>query len=767
MNAGSNPQIRDYDGKSCLDYGIDLGRHEIVDLLLTFDASRVKTAKRSRKHDGKDIKIWIDAICINQNDIEEKSMVVGTMDKICSHQNARYVSVWLGKDDGLGGSAVGAIEKLYPAFASRIIYDSGIIPYKNVPPTEYARAGIPYVTNQEWIALASLFLRQNFIRLWCLQEVVLPKNIVMYLGPYEIPWHEFIEVADGLSWMQSKFTISPSSKFRSGYSHHIEAEACLISELRRRKFLDEASTSTRDTWFESTQNFWRGDGKLCQIPLLEMIFRTITFKCYDPRDHIYALIGLCRNHPESPQIEVDYAKPFEEIYADITRMMFEGLRAANKPSLEVVACIKDSSERNNDKLPSWVPHFGEPGLSTFWAEKFSAAGNASTLLDTVHGRSGQSHELVLFGQRVDTIRNLATKRPGRQKVSMFNLDTAWPSLLLDMPQIYPHTKQPRTEALWRTLCSDTPATDDIIRSRSAANDSDSVQVLTTDSVAPAQYATQFRDQYCAMILAHAEQSAHLALKMRTTRPGVLLQALMGLQIRRNTDDPTPFTVKAPTDEEVAKIRDTSLESSYFADPKIRQSLSDLFLLEEYDNVSTEGPGCFTPSRLQVEAFISDPPFRVWLPGPMNASDYPFNPNVQSKQQAADTQIMDDLPLGEDGFRAQFGRYHGGRRLFVTEGERFIGLGPMSMQKDDEIWVVKGSRVPVLLRRCEEENSGHGDKSSQNVADDMKESSASEHETFQQRKTGKYFKLIGDLYVHGVMHGEAVKEEEDWDEIILS
>lgn len=60
-----------------------------------------------------------------------------------------------------------------------------------------------------------------------------------------------------------------------------------------------------------------------------------------------------------------------------------------------------------------------------------------------------------------------------------------------------------------------------------------------------------------------------------------------------------------------------------------------------------------------------------------------------------------------------------RRYFITEGGR-LGLGTRSLGVGDEVWVLGGAETPVLLRK---------------------------------NADGQY-RLIGECYVHGIMHGEA-------------
>jgi hypothetical protein len=61
-----------------------------------------------------------------------------------------------------------------------------------------------------------------------------------------------------------------------------------------------------------------------------------------------------------------------------------------------------------------------------------------------------------------------------------------------------------------------------------------------------------------------------------------------------------------------------------------------------------------------------------------------------------------------------------RRLFSTSTHK-IGLGPKSLREDDEIWLLKGARYPFVLRRLENGN----------------------------------YQLVGESYIHGIMHGEAL------------
>ena len=78
-----------------------------------------------------------------------------------------------------------------------------------------------------------------------------------------------------------------------------------------------------------------------------------------------------------------------------------------------------------------------------------------------------------------------------------------------------------------------------------------------------------------------------------------------------------------------------------------------------------------------------------------------------------------------------------RQLFITE-KGFIGMGPQTARVGDDVFVLKGGRVPFVLR------GDGGDE-------------------------GKFW-LVGDCYVHGVMEGEVVSGndggEKKWMWVVL-
>ena len=67
-----------------------------------------------------------------------------------------------------------------------------------------------------------------------------------------------------------------------------------------------------------------------------------------------------------------------------------------------------------------------------------------------------------------------------------------------------------------------------------------------------------------------------------------------------------------------------------------------------------------------------------------------------------------------------------RRLMTTKDGK-IGMVPGRTQKEDQIWVLFGCSIPLVLRKCKAEGS---------------------------------YEVVGECYLHGYMNGEIIKELQD-------
>ena len=137
---------------------------------LKASATLVWALKYLRRPD-RDRTLWIDAICINQQSVDEKNHQVQMMSQIYSF--ASNVCIWLGLDDVESHMAITFIkdEILQLQHFDKLCEDEA--------------------NSRKWQSLLLLMQRPWFFRRWVVQEIALAKDAMIYCGPDTISWKDF------------------------------------------------------------------------------------------------------------------------------------------------------------------------------------------------------------------------------------------------------------------------------------------------------------------------------------------------------------------------------------------------------------------------------------------------------------------------------------------------------------------------------------------------------------------------------------------------
>lgn len=238
---------------------------------------RLRDEKQSRM-------LWIDAICVNQEDAQECSSQVAMMNKI--FRTAKAVLMWLGEDEENANLAFNSISILAHAYdqADQESFD------QRGPPT----AGKPFNKGailealdrmpkkdrvvQGWTALAN---RTYFQRVWIFQEVILARSrgIVM-CGSLSSPWDSFKAALRGFMAWQNTWVYS-------------------IYKLL------------------ANDDDYRKDGELDFARALEAM---ATFQCSDARDKIFATLGLVEQDQQN-HIVADYTNTIQEVTVKANKLI--------------------------------------------------------------------------------------------------------------------------------------------------------------------------------------------------------------------------------------------------------------------------------------------------------------------------------------------------------------------------------------------------------------------------------------------------------------
>jgi hypothetical protein len=212
---------------------------------------------------GKKRALWVDAICVNQRDLAERSAQVAVMYAI--YNRASEVIIWLGEEYDESDYALEAI-------AASTQLDS-------------ERTFRPEAQKAIW----SLYNRPYWGRLWILQEVCLAEKLRLCCGWKSIPWDHFDHF-----WMH--------------FRHFIQSAASdKRTSLQRSYLLPESLEKLMDMTHRRT----------CFSGMLHLLQVSRHLQCSDIRDRVFGLVGLLHQRLGSDPLQADYSINLQQLYVDV------------------------------------------------------------------------------------------------------------------------------------------------------------------------------------------------------------------------------------------------------------------------------------------------------------------------------------------------------------------------------------------------------------------------------------------------------------------
>jgi hypothetical protein len=286
---------------------------------------------------------WIDALCINQDDMDEKARQIPRMGDIYS--KAQQVIVWLGPNDGAEmDKHVGDDLR----FARGHMY---VI--KKCFPKCYSSNGAAAVLSQTPIARIVRHRRQTgrltglglleigrrawFKRMWVGQEVALAEGGVwVYAGRHCISFDDLQTHIGALSLGALKVGTTSQSYLQTAFGHLAEMGKIRLmygefadSELKTRRLGQTSHASTAE-FLETAALLSRS--RACSVP----------------HDKIYGLLGMTDTSQLPDHLKPDYGKKFEQVYQEYGVYI-----------MKMTGSLSLLFSKRTDLLnsPSWVPDF--------------------------------------------------------------------------------------------------------------------------------------------------------------------------------------------------------------------------------------------------------------------------------------------------------------------------------------------------------------------------------------------------------------------------
>ena len=228
--------------------------------------------------------LWIDAICINQNDTEEQNHQVSHMSRI--YAGAENVCVWLGDESEDSNIAM--------QFISRVV---------NLD--DFDRLILDDKSHAEWAAMSQLMKRDWFNRRWVVQEIALAKRATVYCGDKDVDWADF---ADAVSLFEAAEIENNAinKKFNNPeWSTHMSTFLGEIKFLGATRLVDATSNLFRKGI--------RGEVLEHLLTLESLVSNLSAFKASRAHDVVYAVLALAKGVIGVTRVPNDSQRPQHEI----------------------------------------------------------------------------------------------------------------------------------------------------------------------------------------------------------------------------------------------------------------------------------------------------------------------------------------------------------------------------------------------------------------------------------------------------------------------
>ncbi|KAF2476343.1 HET-domain-containing protein [Lindgomyces ingoldianus] len=385
----------------------------------------LKKALEHIRSEDEDLVLWIDALCINQQDASEKSEQVKRMADI--YRNAVETIVWLGpanistmSDDGM--EYLDTLGKFVEEHGLRsqmlemVSLASHASERSNAIKAQVTTVLAPFVNLccrdvsgflKTCHAMREISLRPYWERVWILQEYALASALTIRCGTRTVSFERCHASIMALSVIMFEVVnkLFASLTERMGRGELVDSSERHAFVQLGNLFPDGNAGSVQGirSRYQSSPQL-----KLTLLRLLARAFVERTAGAKEPKDRVFAFLGMT-GEAEELGIVPDYTetRTYQDVYSETARAI------ASIGQVDVLAFAQNRGESQND-LPSWVPdwsrsHDGSPEpilrpcgqlpWDTCFNASFGAAPFAPHPLLTTLPR----YQLPLYGYTIDSI----------------------------------------------------------------------------------------------------------------------------------------------------------------------------------------------------------------------------------------------------------------------------------------------------------------------------------------------------------------------------
>ncbi|KAF2464828.1 uncharacterized protein BDR25DRAFT_346406 [Lindgomyces ingoldianus] len=257
---------------------------------------------------------WIDSICMNLDNVEERATQVKIMGDI--YRRASRAIIWLGKEREEESDCLGAVEFLKQIADLKSALETSEVLREQIRDKKFA---------VQWDAVGKLLSRSWWTRVWTLQEFILPREAKFYCGSSSISRCNFKLAMYSIHLCKS-------------HDHKLVPRHAFDAAWNRRRI---------HQWFTKSNG----------INLVATMAYLGNHGATDSRDRIYSVLGIITDHDRRLVGDPEYKSGVEQVFANLVRSFWNEYH-----SLDIV-CFTHIFNRYAGSLdtdavevvPSWAP----------------------------------------------------------------------------------------------------------------------------------------------------------------------------------------------------------------------------------------------------------------------------------------------------------------------------------------------------------------------------------------------------------------------------
>lgn len=282
--------------------------------------------------------LWADSICINQEDLQEKSRQVTLMGQI--YRNAERVLICMslsGEEHGPNVAALledvcGEIDSTLHLINERVDdmkrdgeWGPQWSPWDWFP---YADADAPVMSDPRWASVSVLVEQDWFSRGWVVREAGLARQGLVVWGKTQFAWHDLMRV---LVWRHRRAVKTISIPAEDRFRSHLEAYEAQHQDI-------------------VCTVYQEGSWKACS--LLDYIHFARALQLKDPRDRIYAFVDLAKDSTHQLRIVPNYNDTPSKVYRDFATDYMLTIR-----DVDLLHYVKHDEGSLKSTSMTWAPNW--------------------------------------------------------------------------------------------------------------------------------------------------------------------------------------------------------------------------------------------------------------------------------------------------------------------------------------------------------------------------------------------------------------------------